>query len=393
MTDNRSARSLPRRFSKLKARLTEVEDTLDAIRSGSVDALVVRTPRGEQLFTLRGADQTYRALVEAMNEGAVTLNRGLISFCNHPFARLARSPLEKIFGTPISNWIYSTEFRSLLKGLKNGAKQRASLEAILRAADGSEIPVLLSLSRFCSDGQTVVSLVVRDITEHKFAQRALQKMSHRRLEPGEGDVVALDLHDGVNQLLSAAKYRLNCSRHNPNAAFEIVEEARFLIEKAIAEVRLIGRNLRPSELDDLGLAAALRSLAHEFESRYRIPIHCRCSITSKLPTEVEMALYRIAQEALTNVAKHSHATRAELGIICSNNHAALNVRDNGKGFRVHQGVGKSPGWGLKNMKERAGLLWGTFSISSVARNKGTAVSVTIPLHTNGSSNGVMSLLS
>src|SRR5690349_16111603 len=124
MTDNRSARSLPRRFSKLKARLTEVEDTLDAIRSGSVDALVVRTPRGEQLFTLRGADQTYRALVEAMNEGAVTLNRGLISFCNHHFARMARSPLERVLGTAISGWLPSPESRGLLKALQTGARQR-----------------------------------------------------------------------------------------------------------------------------------------------------------------------------------------------------------------------------------------------------------------------------
>src|SRR5215470_4614567 len=85
-------------FSRLKERLAEVEDTLDAIRSGSIDALVVRTPRGEQLFTLRGADQTYRALVETMNEGAVTLNRSTISYCNHHFARMARSPLEKVFG-------------------------------------------------------------------------------------------------------------------------------------------------------------------------------------------------------------------------------------------------------------------------------------------------------
>src|SRR5947207_16019068 len=120
MTDNRSARSLPRRFSKLKARLTEVEDTLDAIRSGSVDALVVRTPRGEQLFTLKGADQTYRALVEAMNEGAITLKNGIISYCNNCFAKMIRKPMEKIFGASVFELIQSDELPRLIRQLLKG---------------------------------------------------------------------------------------------------------------------------------------------------------------------------------------------------------------------------------------------------------------------------------
>src|SRR5579859_8175305 len=167
MPRNSSSPPLLRKFSQLKERLAEVEDTLDAIRSGSVDALVVRTPRGEQLFTLKGADQTYRALVETMNEGALTLNRGVISFCNHHFARMARSPLERILGTSISSWFPSAEFRSPIKALRTGARQRATFETNLRAADTSAVPVLVSASRFSADGKTVVSLVVSDITERK----------------------------------------------------------------------------------------------------------------------------------------------------------------------------------------------------------------------------------
>jgi len=84
-----------RRFSELQSRLVEAEDTLNAIRNGTVDALVVRTPRGEQLFTLKGADQTYRVLVEGMNEGALTLRHGIISYCNNRFAEMSRTPMEK----------------------------------------------------------------------------------------------------------------------------------------------------------------------------------------------------------------------------------------------------------------------------------------------------------
>src|SRR5215472_11323774 len=125
-----------RRLSDLQARLSEAEDTLNAIRSGSVDALVVRTPHGEQLFTLKGADQTYRALVEAMNEGAVTLNQGVVSYCNNFFAETVRTPLEKVIGSSIFKFVESAQFRSLLSRLKRG-KRAGSLEAELRAGDGT----------------------------------------------------------------------------------------------------------------------------------------------------------------------------------------------------------------------------------------------------------------
>src|SRR6185369_3279419 len=128
---------LVRQFSKLKERLAEVEDTLDAIRSGSIDALVVRTPRGEQLFTLKGADQTYRALVETMNEGAVTLKRGIISYCNNHFARMTRTPMEKIFGASVFDFVEAPNFSALLRRLHNGRTARGSLEGAVRASDDS----------------------------------------------------------------------------------------------------------------------------------------------------------------------------------------------------------------------------------------------------------------
>src|SRR5580765_5196098 len=88
-----------RQMAELKLRLSEAEDTLDAIRSGSIDALVVRTPKGEQLFTLKRADQTYRALVEAMNQAAITLNQTMVAYCNSHFANMVRAPLERVIGS------------------------------------------------------------------------------------------------------------------------------------------------------------------------------------------------------------------------------------------------------------------------------------------------------
>ena len=359
----------------MQIRLSEAEDTLDAIRSGSVDALVVRTPRGEQLFTLKGADQTYRALVEAMNEGALALNNGMIAYCNHQFSKMVHAPLEKVIGTSIFGWVHSSEFRPLLHALQKGRRERGSMEAVLRAANASEVPVLLSVGRYSSEGRAAVSLVVTDITERKNVELVRRELSRSVLNAQEGERqrVARDLHDSVNQLLSSAKFRLN-----PSSSPAELKQARELIEKAIGEVRLISRNLRPSELDDIGLPAALRSLAHDFEKRSGIDTRVRNRACRSLPVEVDMALYRIAQEALNNVEKHSGATLAEVALVCSHDEAQLTIRDNGSGFVTNFNPEAGRGWGLKNMKERAVLLGGRLAVSSVP-SKGARISISIPL--------------
>src|SRR5580704_13819067 len=129
-----SGSKLQGQMSELQSRLSEAEDTLNAIRSGAVDALIVRTPRGEQLFTLKGADQTYRALVEAMNEGAVTLKNGIISYCNNHFAEMIHRPMEKIFGASFLDLVQSDEVPRLLRRLQKGLQNQGTSEAFLRAA-------------------------------------------------------------------------------------------------------------------------------------------------------------------------------------------------------------------------------------------------------------------
>lgn len=371
----------PRRLAELESRLAEAEDTLDAIRSGSIDALVVRTPRGEQLFTLKGADQTYRALVEAMNEGAATLNRSTIAYCNHHFAKMARAPLERVMGRSIFDFVRGAEFQQLIEGLKRGTRERGSLETVLQAAQGRPVPVLISGCRFISDNEAAIGLVVTDITERKEAERARHELSRRILNAQELERqrVARELHDGVNQLLSSAKYRLsNLWEGNGKRSAESVLQALELVHRAIAEVRLISRNLRPSELDDLGLAAALRSLTEEFGQRLQITARFRAELEGGLPAEVEMALYRIAQEALNNVAHHSGATETKVILGQADGKAWLSVEDNGVGLQGRTHAKRNRGWGLKNMRERASLLGGTFTVST-GKGGGTAVTAAIPL--------------
>jgi PAS domain S-box-containing protein len=377
---------LARQLSELQTRLLEAEDTLNAIRNGTVDALVVRTPRGEQLFTLKGADQTYRVLVEGMNEGALTLRRGIISYCNNRFAEMCGIPMEKVFGAAIFNFVTAAGLPLLLKRLEKGAASSGVLECELRAANGTVIAVRLSASRFHSEGVPMVSMVLSDVTVQKESQKASRELSRKILNAQEQERqrVARDLHDSVNQLLSTARYRLGgiVAQRREKGAKEL-QLLRNLIDKALTEVRSISRNLRPSELDDLGLVAALRSLVGEF--RERTGINARFSHEPparppQIPKEVELTIYRIAQEALNNVEKHSKAARVVLSLNCArDSHVLLVVRDDGKGFVPEKRIGT--GWGLQNITERAGLLKGVVKVESASR-KGAKVSVRIPLETD-----------
>jgi PAS domain S-box-containing protein len=378
---------LARQLSELQTRLFEAEDTLNAIRNGTVDALVVRTPRGEQLFTLKGADQTYRVLVEGMNEGALTLRRGIISYCNNRFAEMSGAPMEKVFGASVFEFVSAPGLSPLMKRLEKGTSSNGVLEGELRGAGGTTIPVRLSASRFQSEGLPMVSIVLTDMTAQMAAQKASQELSRKIINAQEQERqrVARDLHDSVNQLLSTARYRLGSlvARNAGRNDTKDLHLVRGVIEKALGEVRTISRNLRPSELDDLGLIAAMRSLVREFRERSGIPARFshdppECSL--QIPKEVELAVYRIAQEALNNVEKHSKAAHVTISLNCPRNtHIVLVVRDDGKGFVPAER--KAAGWGLQNITERAGLLKGNVKVES-AHRKGAKISVEIPLKTD-----------
>jgi len=291
--------------------------------------------------------------------------------------------MERIFGADIDDLIPTEDFRRLIRRLDRGAQSKGSTEGFLRAASGAAVPVLLSASRFYSEGQAIIGLVVTDITDRKEAERSRQELSRRIINAQEQERqrVARDLHDSVNQLLASAKYRLSSAGTedgDPSTPRQL-GQVRDLIEKAILEIRSISRNLRPSELDDLGLVVALRSLTQDFQSRSGIEVRFKSVMTgctSPLLGEVEMALYRIVQEALTNVEKHSQASRAEILLTCTQSHAVLTVHDNGKGLSSRAASGRK-GWGLRNMNERARLLSGTFEVKSLS-DKGTSVYASIP---------------
>jgi PAS domain S-box-containing protein len=167
----------------LTARLAEAEETLNAIRSGEVDALVASGPGGDQIFTLQGAETPYRILVEEMNQGALMLiPDGTILYANARFAELSKTPLEQVIGSSWRQFFAPDNHARLQTCLKTAEQASPPVELRLRAADGALRPVHLALRCMSGSGVAGFSAIVTDLTERRQSEDALRKTSNELLE-------------------------------------------------------------------------------------------------------------------------------------------------------------------------------------------------------------------
>jgi PAS domain S-box-containing protein len=186
---------LLRRIEQLEARLEEAEGTLQAIRHGEVDALVVSGPDGPQVYTLQSADHPYRLLVQEMQEGALTLtSTGLILYANLAFARMMRTSLESIVGTAVQRFVASPDLQSFLALFERGARSNSRGEIVLQAADGTLVPAFLACNSFQVDDFQSVCLVVTDLTEQKRQEEILvsEALARAILEQAAEALVVID---------------------------------------------------------------------------------------------------------------------------------------------------------------------------------------------------------
>lgn len=173
--------------------------------------------------------------------------------------------------------------------------------------------------------------------------------------------VARDLHDEIGQRLTALLLQLDyLAVESPADNLEAVEAARENARGTLEEVRRLARSLRPEVLDELGLSSALRDLADRFGSSSNVAVSS--TIQRGLPElsrEAELVVYRVAQESLTNVVRHAHATDVRIELSARDHYVSLRVADNGSGIR-----GEPEGAGIKGMRERAVLIGGRLGISA-----------------------------
>lgn len=204
-------------------------------------------------------------------------------------------------------------------------------------------------------------------SEQKFADEKLKELTSELVEAQENERkrVSTELHDGISQLLVSARYGLDIANANAKGNKKIsgpIEKASDTISTAIVEIRRISMALRPSILDDMGLAAALKSLAKDFQDQTAIETKIDAkNVGILLNDKQKTCLYRVAQEALANVAKHSKANLVEITLSSDARKVKLTVMDNGCGLNIRT---NNEGHGLRNMRERVESHDGTFIIRS-----------------------------
>jgi|GEM_PF-946031 len=193
----------------LRLRLAEAEETLQAIYRGEVDALVVSTVAGDQVFTLTGAESAYRLLIEGMNEGAITLSvDGVILYCNTCFARMVSTPLEKVIGGALSRFVASSDLDMFGAIMQQGLQGSGKGELTFRTADGTILPVYLSASVLKMDGEQRVSCVIAtDLTWQKRSEEivAAEKLARSILEHAAEAIVVCDERGRVIRANQAAQ--------------------------------------------------------------------------------------------------------------------------------------------------------------------------------------------
>jgi PAS domain S-box-containing protein len=260
---------------------------------------------------------------------------------------------------------------------------------------GAKATVQITTSLIAHDGEVVgFQHSARDITEERKLQENLHYYLQQvtRAQEEERKRIARELHDETLQNLIAISRQLEKITSSDalwEESIEAVRDFKKKIEIAVQEIRRFSHDLRPSVLDDLGLLPALELLADDLDKQGIATSFETIGETRRLVPEVEVMLFRIAQEAVSNVWRHSQASTADLVIEFSDALVRLNIGDDGKGFRVPQRVVDMAGLGklgLTGMYERAKLLGGNLMLTS-KRGKGTTVTVEVPLKAfNGGGN-------
>ncbi len=224
--------------------------------------------------------------------------------------------------------------------------------------------------------------IVLNVRERRLADAKLKQLTERIIDTQEEERsrVARELHDGISQILVSVRYALDLSRirlrKNDDRAGESLDKGIASLGGAIQEVRRISRDLRPGVLDDLGLGPALQSLIEDFGTRTGIETYFETVVfRGRLDEEARIALYRVAQEALTNIERHAEASHVNMTLQGTRQGALMRIDDNGKGIpprhRGHNGLG------LRNMSERIEQLDGKLTITS--SRTGTCIEALVPL--------------
>lgn len=298
----------------LRARLDEAEQTLSAIRSGEVDALVVDGPKGEQIFTLEGAEHPYRILVETMTEGAVMLrDNGVIYYCNKRFALMLKMPLEKVIGLRLQQFVTLLQV-SAFKTLLGNSDQERRGEFLFVASDGIEWPVLVSISPLPGETTGTVCVVLTDLRQQKHAETLEKMVSLRttqlREKIGELEAFSYSLSHDMRQPLRAmqgySKILLDefgdTLLAEPRDFVQRIKTAADRLDRLIDDVLAYSHASRAeAELSAINLSAIVREVVESYQNVRHAEIEIASSMV--LVRGYYVGLTQCVSNLLTNAVK------------------------------------------------------------------------------------------
>ncbi|OHB89416.1 MAG: hypothetical protein A3D13_04750 [Planctomycetes bacterium RIFCSPHIGHO2_02_FULL_40_12] len=350
---------------------------------------------------LKQSEERYRGLIENSSEIIYQTDKKRF------FVGMNKTMLDKLgylskelMGMKIENIVPANEREKVISHIRKVIEKGSdSIETMFLSGKGEVIYVEINANAmYDANGNfTETRAFVRDITEKKKAEAAerhekeLQLLTSHiiSIQEKERRRISRELHDEAGQALTAMKINIEMMENEiPESSTNIrkrLDETKQLLTHTLQEIRLLSFELRPSLLDHFGALAAIREYSKNYSERTNIDVQIRGeNIIEKFSPEIDVLFYRCAQEALTNVAKHSEAKNVIIKIDHDGNELCMSIKDDGKGFDINENSKKhvnSFGIGLFGMKERVALLNGSLRIHS-EKNKGSELEILVPFKTN-----------
>ena len=348
----------------VEAALRESEDKFKRVFESSLDAVTISDLDGRFV----DVNEQFTALTGVARNEAI-----------------GRSAIE------LGIWSDSGELRAARRQLREHRVVR-NLELPFRNKTGASGWAAISAVVVEIAGQRRTLSFVRDVTEHRKTEAELRELSGRllQLQDQERRRIALELHDSTAQTLAALAMNLALATKSDTLdarARSALEGAVRLADQCSQEIRTLAYLLHPPLLDEMGLVTALRGYVDGFAQRSGIALTCELPPEGdRLPREIETTLFRVAQESLTNIVRHSGSETAKIRLRRTSTHATLEVRDRGRGIPAHvlerSNDVKQLGVGIPGMRARVRQLGGSLDVTSGPR--GATVRVSLPLRRGAS---------
>jgi two-component system sensor histidine kinase DegS len=345
---------------------------------------------------LRTSQESYEELFTNASDAIWVHDlNGKVIMANKATEKLSGYPLTEGIGKSVTEFMFPDALRvarevkiKLMKG--QGIDQRYDQRLIRK--DGSEAIIELFTRLIRDDNGKPIGFqnIARDVTEERRLRDNLRLQIHKTLmaQEEERKRIARELHDDIAQsiLLLSRQLDILISKSDsriPKASIAELERIENIANDAYKSLQRYARDLRPSILDQMGLVAALNWLTEELGKELGIKTSVKADDLPPLPSEVELAMFRIAQETLNNIRKHAEASSVEISVQLTMNNLKMSITDNGKGFLISKLTGdlaKEGKLGVLGMEERARLIGGSLQIKS-APGKGTTVVARAPIWT------------